>query len=237
MTNQIKNASITKDNKKKAKSGFRLLPLVIFFCTLMLSLRVGVLWRSFVVSKDKPPVLSVNEVLAQQEKDKDLVESKSPVSQLAAANGTPKNVTPDKTFSQSELDILQSLAKRREELDARESELNQKTGLLKAAEAQIEGKIAKLKELEMTIKELIGQYDIQEKAKMDNLVKIYSTMKPKEAARLFDTMDMDLLVRIFGKMKEAKSAPILALMSSEKATALTIELATRRRLPTDDDVK
>ncbi|MCQ2966196.1 MAG: hypothetical protein MJ250_05615 [Alphaproteobacteria bacterium] len=237
MTNQIKNAPITKENKKKAKSGFRLLPLVIFFCTLMLSLRVGVLWRSFVVSNDKPPVFSVNEVLAKQEEKEDLVETKSPVSQLAASKEAPKNVTSDKTFSQSELDILQSLAKRREELDARESDLNQKMGLLKAAEAQIEGKIAKLKELEMTIKELIGQYDIQEKAKMDNLVKIYSTMKPKEAARLFDTMDMDLLVRIFEKMKEAKSAPILALMTSEKATALTIELATRRRLPTDDDRK
>ena len=64
-----------------------------------------------------------------------------------------------------------------------------------------------------------------------NLVKIYSTMKPKEAARLFNDMEMPLLVRVFEQMKESKSAPILALMDLNKASALTSELANKKRLP------
>ena len=59
-------------------------------------------------------------------------------------------------------------------------------------------------------------------------------MKPKEAARLFNEMDMSLLVRVFEKMKESKSAPILALMDSAKATALTAELANKKTLPGTD---
>ena len=103
--------------------------------------------------------------------------------------------------------------------------------VLKAAEAQIDMKIAKLKELETSIKDLIGVYDERERDRLNNLVKIYSTMKPKEAARLFNDMEMPLLVRVFEQMKESKSAPILALMDSGKANALTSELASKRTLP------
>ena len=108
-------------------------------------------------------------------------------------------------------------------------------GVLKAAEAQIDVKIAKLKELEASIKDLIGIYDEKEKDRINNLVKIYSTMKPKEAARLFNDMEMSLLVRVFEQMKESKSAPILALMNSAKANALTSELANKKTLPGYDE--
>ena len=126
---------------------------------------------------------------------------------------------------------MQKLAQRREELDVRERAIEQRAGVLKAAEAQIDMKIAKLKELETSIKDLIGVYDERERDRLNNLVKIYSTMKPKEAARLFNDMEMPLLVRVFEQMKESKSAPILALMDSGKANALTSELASKRTLP------
>ena len=217
--------------RKREKASFRLLPLMIFFCVLMLSVRIGALWRAFSDSRgDAPSVLSVAALQAQAPEAKDDV----PLSQVArhaamqVANELPVQ---DKSFSQSELEILQKLAKRREELDIRERTLEQKVGVLKAAEAQIDAKIVKLKELERTISDLVGVYNEQERDRMNNLVKIYSTMKPKEAARLFNEMEMPLLVRVFEKMKESKSAPILALMDSAKATALTAELANKKTLP------
>ena len=106
----------------------------------------------------------------------------------------------------------------------------------KAAEAQIDAKVAKLRELEEAIKKLVGVYDEKERERLTNLVKIYSTMKPKDAARLFNDMEMDLLTRIFEGMKEAKSAPILAAMEPAKATALTSELANRKALPGFEDL-
>lgn len=226
--------------KKTRSAKFRLLPLVIFFCVLMLSLRVGVVWRSIVVSGSsdvREAALSVTSVQAQAPAEasaKDAVAEK-PAEALkefqAGGKKAEANDKNGKTFSQSELEILQKLAQRREELDIRERSIEQKAGVLKAAEAQMDVKIAKLKELEASIKDLIGVYDEKEKARLTNLVKIYSTMKPKEAARLFNDMEMPLLVRVFEQMKESKSAPILALMDLNKASALTSELANKKKLP------
>ena len=222
-------------NKKSGSARFRLLPVVIFFCVLMLSVRVGVVWRNIMIpvsSQEREPALTVTAVQAQAPAPK--AEKKEEPSQTTKTESDPlpnlKN-NGGKTFSQSELEILQKLAQRREELDVRERSIEQKAGVLKAAEAQMDVKIAKLKELEASIKELIGLYDEKEKSRLNNLVKIYSTMKPKEAARLFNDMEMSLLVRVFEQMKEAKSAPILALMDLSKASALTSELANKKKLP------
>ena len=236
MSQNDKDISARKDKKRKANSArFRLLPVVIFFCVLMLSLRVGVVWRNIVIpplAEKKEAALSVTAVQAQdpvpvpasQEKK----ESEPTLSEKIAADIKGES---NKSFSQSELEILQKLAERREELDVRERLIEQKAGVLKAAEAQMDVKIAKLKELEASIKDLIGVYDEKEKSRLTNLVKIYSTMKPKEAARLFNDMEMPLLVRVFEQMKESKSAPILALMDLAKASALTSELANKKKLP------
>lgn len=237
--NKDTTASRREKSKKSHAVRFRLLPLVIFFCVLMLSVRIGVVWRNMIMPetpRTRESALSVTAVQAQAPTET----TEKP------AKADPKTQTPaealagikdggGKTFSQSELEILQKLAQRREELDVRERSIEQKAGVLKAAEAQMDMKIAKLKELEASIKDLIGVYDEKEKSRLNNLVKIYSTMKPKEAARLFNDMEMPLLVRVFEQMKEAKSAPILALMDLNKASALTSELANKKKLPGYDD--
>ncbi len=232
-------ADARKDKvRKKRPARFRLLPLVIFFCVLMLSVRVGVVWRNLVApSSGRPAAVAVTAVQAQAAEPAGKAKSgslSSKISQAVSADRAEKGRVTEKTgmgYSQSELEILQKLAQRREELDVRERAIEQRAGVLKAAEAQIDMKIAKLKELETSIKDLIGVYDERERDRLNNLVKIYSTMKPKEAARLFNDMEMPLLVRVFEQMKESKSAPILALMDSAKANALTSELASKRTLP------
>lgn len=227
-----------KSKKKAKKSSFRLLPLVIFFCVLMLSVRVGVVWRSVFIpgihEDEIAAAIAVTRVQAAPAAKEDDAPIRSKVAEAVQGTTGPRGEPPvssEKSFSQSELEILQKLAQRREELDIRERSIEQRAGVLKAAEAQIDAKIAKLKELETSIQDLVGIYNEKEKERLLNLVKIYSTMKPKEAARLFNDMEMPLLVRVFEGMKEAKSAPILALMDSAKANALTSELASKKTLP------
>lgn len=134
-------------------------------------------------------------------------------------------------FTQTEIDVLQKLAERREMIETRERELNTREGLLKAAEQRIDRKIADLHEVENTIQELLKKHDQQEQAKIDQLVKIYATMKPKDAARIFDDLEMDILLTIMENMKESKSAPILAAMTPDKARAVTAEMSNRRQIP------
>ena len=159
----------------------------------------------------------------------------------AAAEATPaapaqpqpsKLVTEDPTLlTQAEIDLLQHLAERRRVIESREQELQIRTGLLTAAEARIDKKIEELKVLRETINGLIKTFDAQQDAKLLSLVKIYENMKPKEAAKIFEDMEMDILLEVAERMKERKLSPIMAKMNPEKAREMTVELARLRQLP------
>src|SRR3546814_4430099 len=56
---------------------------------------------------------------------------------------------------------------------------------------------------------------------MQSLVKIYESMKPKDAARIFEELDMEVLLEVVERMKERKTAPILAEMNPERAKTVT----------------
>lgn len=134
-------------------------------------------------------------------------------------------------LTQTEIDLLQQLSERREKLEARERELEMRTGLLNAAETRINSKIEDLKRLQDTIEGLIKKYDDQQTAKMQSLVKIYQNMKPKDAARIFEELDMDTLLAVAELMNERKLAPIMAKMNPDKAKDMTVELTRLRELP------
>ncbi len=140
-------------------------------------------------------------------------------------------------FSKSEIEVLERLVDRRSELDRRSEEMDMRDNLLKATEARIDEKISKLKEMETTLKSLLKMHDEQEKTQMESLVKIYEKMKPKDAARIFNELEMDILIDVASSIKEAKMAVILAAMNGKRANMLTVELATRRQLPGEEDDK
>lgn len=136
-----------------------------------------------------------------------------------------------KSYSATELEILKSLSKRREELDKRDNELLQRQALLDAAEKQVDVKIAELKQLSSEIELLLDKQHGMEEQQLKSLVKIYESMKPKDAARIFDTLEMEILLEVLDRMSERKSAPIFASMNAERAREVTIKLAGKQKLP------
>ncbi|MEH6477473.1 MAG: hypothetical protein V7727_17405, partial [Sneathiella sp.] len=90
---------------------------------------------------------------------------------------------------------------------------------------------------EATIQDLLKKYDAQELRKLKSIVTIYEKMKAKDAARIFNTLDMKVLLDVTGLMKESKLASILGKMNGQRAQELTIELATRKQLPDMDKKK
>jgi len=135
------------------------------------------------------------------------------------------------SFSPAEIDLLQALSQRRGELDKRGEELDGREVMLKATEQRIAEKIDALKTMEKSINDLLQKKDEENEAKVKNIVKIYEIMKPQEAARIFEQLDMPVLLDVVEHMKEAKAAPILANMQPGKAKALTLALAERRQVP------
>lgn len=133
--------------------------------------------------------------------------------------------------SAAEVDVLTSLTKRRAKLDAETQEIALKENLLQATEHRIDDKIAQLKALETQIQQLLVQRDAEQQKQISALVKTYSAMKAKDAARIFDSLDDSVLVPVAKDMKPDVLAPILAAMIPDAAQKLTIKLANRLTLP------
>jgi flagellar motility protein MotE (MotC chaperone) len=129
--------------------------------------------------------------------------------------------------SGSERAILQRLAQRREELDARARELDIRESLVKAAEQRIDAHLAEIKEIEARIKTETVQKDQAEVTRFKGLVTMYESMKPRDAAKIFDGLDMDVLIKVASQMNPRAMADILAQMTPEMAERLTVALASK----------
>jgi flagellar motility protein MotE (MotC chaperone) len=129
-----------------------------------------------------------------------------------------------------DIELLETLAKRREQLDARGRELDMREKILAAAEVRVDGKVEELKHLQEIVEALIVKLDNDEETNIKSLVKIYEQMRPKDAARIFDQLDMAVLLGVVDRMREAKAAAIMGKMDSDKAKSLTTLLAQRREL-------
>ena len=106
---------------------------------------------------------------------------------------------------------------------------------MKAAEQQIDRKYQELEKIRGEIQALLVQQTEEEKARVNSLVKIYEGMKAKDAAKIFNTLDMDILIDVTANMSERKVAPIMAAMDPERARSVTIFLAEQKSLPTLPD--
>lgn len=131
-------------------------------------------------------------------------------------------------LSRSEMDLLKELSKRRDTLDKEKKDMNVREQVLKATENKIDQKVGELKNLQSQLEVLMKQYDQKENSKILSLVKIYETMKPKDAAKIFNELEMPVLLKVVSNMKEVKVAPVIASMDPVKARDLSIELAKQK---------
>ena len=103
--------------------------------------------------------------------------------------------------------------------------------ILDAGEGRVDQKIAALKQLQTQIQALLAQRDAKQDKQIASLVKTYSAMKPKDAARIFDTLADDVLIPVAKDMKSDVLAPVLAAMNPDAAQKLTVKLAALLKLP------
>ncbi len=123
-------------------------------------------------------------------------------------------------------DVLEALAARRKTLDARQSEVEMREKLLAAAEARIDEKITELKGLKAQIDTVFKTAESKGDEKFKSLVKVYENMKPKDAAAVFEQLEMGVLLELLDRMNERKLAAILAAMDPARAQVVTVALAT-----------
>jgi len=137
--------------------------------------------------------------------------------------------------SAAERAVLESLGKRREDLQQQQGQLDLREKLLQATEERIQKRVQELKKLEERIEAAVGEKQQQEKDEIAGLVTMYESMKPKDAARIFDRLSLPILLKVVRQMKPRKMADILAKMSPEAAEKLTVAIASNSAVPAQSE--
>lgn len=228
----------------------RLLPTTLAVAAMVLPLKIAAVWHGFTPgieavhaeAKETKPAKAQpapHAAAAVPPAGAPEVTSAPPATEAApAAPAAPASplaglLPGDKMpLTQTEIDLLQKLQARRDALDARERQLDMRENLVKAAEKSLQSKSDEIAK-QQAKSEDVAKPDAETAAEpnLDGVVSIYEKMKPKDAARILNDMDMDLLSAVIAGMKEAKVAPILAEMDAAKARSLTARLAERKSAP------
>jgi flagellar motility protein MotE (MotC chaperone) len=147
--------------------------------------------------------------------------------EVAKPDGTVVYPEQGQNVSPSERAILERLQSRRQELEARAREIDIRESLLKAAEKRVESKVEEMKAIESRVATATTQKTDADAARFKGIITMYESMKPKDAAKVFDRLEMPVLFEIASQIAPRKMSDILGLMSPDVAEKLTTEMARR----------
>lgn len=107
----------------------------------------------------------------------------------------------------------------------KQAELKAQEEDLKAIRDEIDGKIEKLTQLRMEIKNDLARKETIDGQKIKHLIKVYSAMKPQNAAEVIGKLDKNFAVELLSQMKGETVGAILSFMDREKAARIVEGLA------------
>ena len=130
--------------------------------------------------------------------------------------------------SEAERALLQDLRSRRVALEARAAALEARDAVVVAAERRLSERVEQLAALQARLEALDQTRRERDEANWRSMVKTYETMRPRDAAAIFNDLNQPVLLQVLDRMKETKAAPVLAAMQPERARLATAELAKWR---------
>lgn len=171
----------------------------------------------------KAPAPAPKEASAETGADK---KPPKPVEPKREPDGIPIQLDP-KPLSAAERAILERLTERRQELEQRARELDVRETLLLEAEKRIESRTSELKDIEARIAAATEKKEEADRSRLKSLVTMYESMKAKDAAKIFDRLDIKLATEVASQINPRRMSDIMAQMTPEAAERLTVELANR----------
>jgi len=127
--------------------------------------------------------------------------------------------------------MIETIENKNREIKKREEELRLKEIRLEALEAKVRQDLEKIEKNIAESKELIGAQDAKTKENVDALIKVYSSMKPEEAASLVEAIDEELALKIVSGMKSKIAGQVLSKLNVKVAKRISEKLAGKKDQP------
>lgn len=203
---------------------------------LGLLITAGVVWQFEKVESivKKVEFSLLGSVYAEEKtgKEKETKPSEANAKDAAVAGKDAKKDEKDvvkKDFTEDDINHFSKLNDRKRELDIREEELNKVEQELALQKTELEMKMKELENTRQNISKVLEERVQVDDKKIENLVQLYSTMKPQQAAKAFEEMDEGLAIEILGRMKKKSAAEIMNLVKAEKVKVFSEKYSGYKR--------
>lgn len=123
--------------------------------------------------------------------------------------------------------LLRELQRREAIVENRERQIEDRMHALRVADDAIEAKLAALSEVEDGLRQTLAMADGASERDLDSLTNVYNSMKPKDAAGLFETMDPAFAAGFLARMRPDIAAGVMARLSPDAAYSISVILAGR----------
>ena len=197
-------------NIHKVTQKIHFMPVLMLFSVVALGLHAGQATRTLMLG---------NSAQAQSLQIKSAVKQKNSTLQSRSEITLSDEIASKKTLQNNTTD------EKTRQLELRER-------LADATEKRIDGKITALR-LQQNQQ---GQQALIKKQQTDqqfaSIVKLYEAMKPKDAAKIFEKLDMSVQLAVSTRMREQKMAAVMAEMNPDAARTLTMQMAMLARTNT-----
>lgn len=154
-----------------------------------------------------------------------------PLHLAALADGAaPATSVPETWDSAASAALLVQMTQREQALRMREAALTERESMLAVATGQIEQQISALQEAEQNLRATMALADRAAEEDIDRMVRVFESMKPDEAARVFTEMDPAFAAGFLGRLAADSAAAIMAGLEPRQAYLLSTIVAGRNAL-------
>ena len=123
--------------------------------------------------------------------------------------------------------LIAELKDERARITEKEKALEERAQTLESIEARLRRRLDELSAAQQRLERMAVTVDDAAGRDVRHLAEMYQTMKPKQAAVIFDRMTPSFAAGFLGAMPSESAAMILAAMEADKAYAVSLLLASR----------
>lgn len=123
--------------------------------------------------------------------------------------------------------LLRAIQDREAQLAEMEKRLNDREQVLRVSALKVKEQMAELAKAEERLASTIALADEAAEKDIQRLTTVYENMKPKNAATIFETMDINFAAGFLMRMRPDTAAAVLSNLSSEAAYSISVVMAGR----------
>lgn len=151
---------------------------------------------------------------------------------MASGAGEPETAEPAPAPDADRL--LAAIQEREAQLEREAADLAARAQSVSVAEAKLTEQLAAFEKAQAGLEETLAMADRAAEKDIERMTTVYENMKPADAARIFDRMDVNFAAGLLARMRPEAAAQVLTAMDADNAYAVTVTIASRNTgVPTE----